>query len=657
MPPPKQNQKQNKKKNKKKYCREPGCKTAPSYGIAGEGRRCCAKHKTAEMVNMVLKSCEVEGCMKLPSFGFEGQKATFCGTHKHTGMVNRRHKSCETEGCILRPSFGFENGSARFCGVHKQTDMRNLKNKVCAFEGCKTLPSYGYSLQGDRYCVKHKEDDMTRVWKKKPHVEPNDPVDAGNNPNPSSNPSANPRPKPKAKRGLPSIEKGNTSIVSSHNVVQGGSVEQQNSHVLTGQNTHAGPASEHVLNDRRSIHTTAASAYSTGPPSVMQNTSDNHVGSAGSMRENAVTNGVIHTRAAEPPIIHTSGHTTASGYSTAPSIMSILEAVGNSSFVPENTHSNSFDNGAIHTSSRYSTGPPSVTHSFEDVGSSSIPESAHSSNIDNSAIHTSSGHATTPSIMDILEAVAGSGSIPEYTDMLDNVDSHAGRKRGRGEIDDNDVSRRVRRLEDASTDHISTGSVLHTPASVGHSRPSVGNSPTGLIYTLIESLNTSTFGDFPIESTTYTQHESMSMDRIGTSNPAIGTVSMQTLGTHSNGAIHTQPQCMNTLGNHSTSVHNYTEPESISMSGIDKSFTGVDGMVQPDMHTYNGEVHTSIPSDSIGMSHITHTHDINTSSNAYTIDIPAIPVTYMNTSAGVESMSFGQSMTTAYIPATYYSHV
>lgn len=68
-------------------CRGAECNLTPYFGQRGSTPAFCAKHKEADMVNLISKRCEEESCDRIPSYNFDavGAKAIYCNTHKAEG--------------------------------------------------------------------------------------------------------------------------------------------------------------------------------------------------------------------------------------------------------------------------------------------------------------------------------------------------------------------------------------------------------------------------------------------------------------------------------------------------------------------------------------------------------------------------------------------
>ena len=133
----------------KRQCEFEGCGKLPSFDTEGGKGRCCAKHKTADMIEVKHRRCETDGCLKVPSFDVLGGKGRFCALvclhlfvwyfpsliytsyiiyrpkHKTPDMVDVKSKKCEFEECSKQPCFNVPGGKGRFCGqvLLTQTDL------------------------------------------------------------------------------------------------------------------------------------------------------------------------------------------------------------------------------------------------------------------------------------------------------------------------------------------------------------------------------------------------------------------------------------------------------------------------------------------------------------------------------------------------------
>ena len=147
-------------------CKHDGCKFRPSFNIKGKLPSFCAKHKTAEMVNVKDKSCEHEGCDNRPSFNIKGKLPRFCAKHKTSEMVNVAHKSCEHEGCNSRTLYGKPGNPKSHCHKHRQIGMIRKPNSKCSSRGCKELAIWGSNLV-PKHCELHKTAEEHNLVEKK----------------------------------------------------------------------------------------------------------------------------------------------------------------------------------------------------------------------------------------------------------------------------------------------------------------------------------------------------------------------------------------------------------------------------------------------------------------------------------------------------------
>ena len=71
-------------------CEQEGCNINAYFNVKGGKGRFCNKHKTAEMINVIINRCEADRCDIEPVFDIKGGKGRFCLSHKTTEMVNIR---------------------------------------------------------------------------------------------------------------------------------------------------------------------------------------------------------------------------------------------------------------------------------------------------------------------------------------------------------------------------------------------------------------------------------------------------------------------------------------------------------------------------------------------------------------------------------------
>ena len=143
---------------KNKTCKEPSCNIRPSFNKAGETKGLyCNQHKLPGMICVTVKTCKEPSCNKQPSFNKIGKtKGLYCNQHKLPGMVNVKDKTCKELGCNTRPTYNKIGETKRlYCNQHKLPGMIDVKNKTCQEPGCSTQPSYGIPGHPPTYCAQH----------------------------------------------------------------------------------------------------------------------------------------------------------------------------------------------------------------------------------------------------------------------------------------------------------------------------------------------------------------------------------------------------------------------------------------------------------------------------------------------------------------------
>ena len=113
------------------------CGTRANFALEGQKASCCAKCKTAGMVDVKNKKCR---CKKSqPHFGFFGERPTCCASCKTTDMVAMMNKSCK---CGIRAAFGLPGNKPSCCKNCKTDDMVDVVSPKCKCG--RVTPTFGY---------------------------------------------------------------------------------------------------------------------------------------------------------------------------------------------------------------------------------------------------------------------------------------------------------------------------------------------------------------------------------------------------------------------------------------------------------------------------------------------------------------------------------
>lgn len=160
VPPP--NSGEAGKQSPAKQCAEIGCKVHASLGVKGSTKASfCVNHKESTMVTVFKKSCIHPNCEKFRTYGVKGDRRKFCARHKRAGMVNLS-TVCKMGNCSSPKHYG-KKGSWRreFCGEHKRDGMVLIGVLCKSPFGCAAEAWYGYTRR--THCTEHKDDDMKRI--------------------------------------------------------------------------------------------------------------------------------------------------------------------------------------------------------------------------------------------------------------------------------------------------------------------------------------------------------------------------------------------------------------------------------------------------------------------------------------------------------------
>ena len=124
------------------------------------------------MIDVKNKTCEYMGCKTLPTYNIAGYKiAKFCVLHKTADMIDIKSKTCEHPGCKTRPVYNIAGSKiAKYCVLHKTADMIDVKNRSCEYPGCKTQPAYNKPGYPPIMCTQHKTPNMIKNPTKKCEV-------------------------------------------------------------------------------------------------------------------------------------------------------------------------------------------------------------------------------------------------------------------------------------------------------------------------------------------------------------------------------------------------------------------------------------------------------------------------------------------------------
>jgi hypothetical protein len=149
-------------------CKADGCTTTASFGLEGNKKEYCSRHKSENMVSHT-KKCEQPNCEITPSFNFKGEKVPrFCSAHKLDNMVDVISKKCIFKDCKTTCNYNYvHEKSPLYCSVHALENMVNLYGKECIHPNCKTTPSFNYEGLKERlYFSQHALDGMVSFTKK-----------------------------------------------------------------------------------------------------------------------------------------------------------------------------------------------------------------------------------------------------------------------------------------------------------------------------------------------------------------------------------------------------------------------------------------------------------------------------------------------------------
>jgi hypothetical protein len=139
--------------------------SAPRFASKGERASCCAKCKSADMINVADRKCKCE--KHLPTYGMSTDKRPdYCSECKKDGMVNLKDKNKKCTCGKVIPSFGLPTDKRPSCCAScKKDGMINLTLDLCP---CGKSAAFGF--KGDKkpsYCLTCKKDEMENIVTKK----------------------------------------------------------------------------------------------------------------------------------------------------------------------------------------------------------------------------------------------------------------------------------------------------------------------------------------------------------------------------------------------------------------------------------------------------------------------------------------------------------
>ena len=139
--------------------------STPRFATKGEKASCCAKCKTAEMVNIADRRCKCD--KHLPTYGLPRDKRPeYCSECKKEGMVNLKDKNKKCLCGKVIPSFGFlKDKKALCCALCKKEGMISLLNDLCP---CGKTAAFGFKEDKKAsFCLICKKEGMENIVTKK----------------------------------------------------------------------------------------------------------------------------------------------------------------------------------------------------------------------------------------------------------------------------------------------------------------------------------------------------------------------------------------------------------------------------------------------------------------------------------------------------------
>ena len=107
-----------------KRCKHENCKTRPNYNYEGQTEGMfCAKHRNADMIDVVHSKCDFDNCTTRPGFGIPGNKPIRCFQHREEGMISHPTKRCDKKDCKEIAIYG-NSSTAIHCENHKEPIVR-----------------------------------------------------------------------------------------------------------------------------------------------------------------------------------------------------------------------------------------------------------------------------------------------------------------------------------------------------------------------------------------------------------------------------------------------------------------------------------------------------------------------------------------------------
>ena len=106
--------------------------------------------------------CDYGNCQKRCSFGYNGGRPTRCAKHREANMQNLLSRKCDHPDCSITPSFGLEGERPTRCKAHKEEKMVNVKTRRCCFsyeDGTRCQIS---RKSPGQFCTRHNPDRIQR---------------------------------------------------------------------------------------------------------------------------------------------------------------------------------------------------------------------------------------------------------------------------------------------------------------------------------------------------------------------------------------------------------------------------------------------------------------------------------------------------------------
>jgi hypothetical protein len=122
-------------------CKYETCRKTAAFGLSGEKRQYCSKHKQPNMINLSVRRCTK--CSNPAYYGYTGKIPISCSLHWSKGMLKHPTKKCVT---CKKPATHNNARSKYYCGDHKPVDciseVERIENYIDLFDKYADLRDY-----------------------------------------------------------------------------------------------------------------------------------------------------------------------------------------------------------------------------------------------------------------------------------------------------------------------------------------------------------------------------------------------------------------------------------------------------------------------------------------------------------------------------------